>query len=253
MNIWWFMIFIVILIILWYIIKTVIEKLVLFPCRQCSDIIGEEFKIEGIHGYYCDYSYRKTIIYAHGNAGNIYDRQYMNEWAKRLQCNLVVFDYPGFGKSDGNSSISNCYKAADIVYDYVISHYKLKPNNIILWGESLGGGVMSYLAEKHKVNGLILMATFTSLINVIRDSFTSFGYLVHIFIDPMDTYSRLPYISCPILFIHSQSDQLIPYHHSVSNFNSVSNKSKHFITVTGNHSNPHITKSVLSQIKTFFT
>ena len=115
----------------------------------------------------------KTIIYSHGNAtdiGAMFPLQAVI--AHSLDCNVVMYDYSGFGESGGMPLEENTYCDIDAVYNYTLEHVANKdPKSIILYGQSVGGGPCCYLAQKHEdIGGMVLHSAFTSGMRVLTPS-----------------------------------------------------------------------------------
>jgi pimeloyl-ACP methyl ester carboxylesterase len=116
----------------------------------------------------------KTIVMCHGNAtdnGAMFPIQVV--LAHSLDCNVVVYDYSGYGESGGVPSECATYRDMQAVYDYVIeNHVANSPKNVVLYGQSVGSGPCCYLAAKKDeiVGGMILHSPFTSGMRVLTPS-----------------------------------------------------------------------------------
>jgi pimeloyl-ACP methyl ester carboxylesterase len=180
----------------------------------------------------------KTILFSHGNGGNISYRQSYIAVLHQLGFNLLMYDYRGYGESAGSPDEEGTYRDSEAAWQYLIETKQTAPQNIILYGESLGGGVASYLAEKLsqqqiKIGGLILGSSFTSVTDRAKELFPFL---------PIDllakyrypTYDRLPQITAPLLVIHSPQDEIIPFHHGQKNYERA-NQPKKFLQISGDH------------------
>ena len=105
----------------------------------------------------------KTLLFFHGNGGNISHRGNSLYVFHKLKLNVLIIDYPGYGESDGVPSENGLYQSANTAWHYLISDKKVKPENIIIFGRSLGGAVAVDLASRVKAGALILESTFTSV------------------------------------------------------------------------------------------
>ncbi len=149
---------------------------------------------------------RYTLLYIHGNAEDLGDIRPMLNRLRSWGFNVFAYDYRGYGTSDGKPSESNAYQDADAAYSYLAQQLKIPPEQIILYGRSVGGGSATELATRHSVAGLILESTFTSAFRVV----VPFPIL------PFDKFSNLDKIQkvrCPVLVMHGQADQTIPIQH----------------------------------------
>lgn len=207
----------------------------------------------------------KYIIYCHGNAGNISHRKFIIDICKHANCNLLLFDYRGFGLSSGKAMLDQLMEDGETAYEWLrakISTVKKSisvdeqddvDKNIVVWGESMGGSVAVHLAQKYHPGGLILLATFSSLSDLIRDHL-GFGLGTII---PKITYninrypeskSMIQGVKCPITIMHSQRDELIPFKHAITLNNNISHKNHQLIKIDGLHSKPTITQEQFKQL-----
>jgi uncharacterized protein len=105
-----------------------------------------------------------ALLYAHGNAGNLSHRaEGVRRWQERFAYAVLIFDYPGYGRSTGKPSETGCYAAADAVYDWLLREKDVPAEQIVLYGGSLGGGVAIDLAVRRPYRALVLVNTFTSI------------------------------------------------------------------------------------------
>jgi len=104
-----------------------------------------------------------ALLYCHGNAGNLSHRTLgLVAWLKHLRLPVFIFDYPGYGKSDGKPTEKGCYAAADAAYDWLTQSKKILPERILVYGSSLGGGVAVDLVSRKAHRALILSKAVTS-------------------------------------------------------------------------------------------
>jgi pimeloyl-ACP methyl ester carboxylesterase len=205
----------------------------------------------------------KTVLFCHGNAGNISHRDYVIEMCYRQKLNLLLFDYRGFGKSKGIPSQQNVCQDGETAYRYLRGllssdslQKKLSPDDIIIWGESLGGAVATYIASKNPCAALILMCTFSSIDDIIKDQQTSLILRVMSSVLPwvtniMSSKSLIKDVKCPIVVVHSKTDEVIPYSNAKRLYESIPHKCKRFITIAGGHSTPVISQKELEEMFRF--
>jgi pimeloyl-ACP methyl ester carboxylesterase len=174
-----------------------------------------------------------VIIFCHGNAGNISHRLESIQIFNRLSLDVFIFDYRGFGKSDGSISEDGTYLDAAGAWDYLVTQKNYRPSQIIIFGRSLGSGIASWLAREKNPVGLILESSFTSLPDLGAKIYPFFPVrLLARFNYP--TLENLNHIACPILFIHSKEDEIIPYSLGLENFTSARDP-KEFLEIKGSH------------------
>lgn len=152
---------------------------------------------------------RATILFLHGNGGNLSHRLTKIAFFYELGVNVFIFDYRGYGKSKGIPSEKGLYTDAQACYDYVTKILKISPDKIILYGESLGGAVAIDLASRNRVKALILEGVFPSVVDMARRLLPFLpSFLLS---SKFDSVSKIDKISVPKLFIHSCNDEIIPF------------------------------------------
>lgn len=175
----------------------------------------------------------KTVLYFHGNSGNIGDRLDRIRLMNSIELNLLIIDYRGFGKSEGSPTKKGLYRDADAAMLYLSGKKSLDPESIILWGRSLGGAVAARTAAAHDVKMLILESTFISIKEVAKDLCPIIpGWLLknHSY----QTISYLTEIDIPILVIHSVDDEVVALYHAERLYESIS-APKQFVELRGSH------------------
>jgi len=148
------------------------------------------------------------ILYFHGNAGNL-DR--WGTFAHRFTSkgyNILMIDYRGYGKSEGNASEANFYEDGQKAYDWILQ--KTEAQNLIIYGRSIGCGVATHIAANNPAKLLIMETPFNNMQDVAQ---TRYPFLIlklplrHLF--PND--QNLPKIKCPIHIFHGNKDKVVPY------------------------------------------
>lgn len=149
-----------------------------------------------------------TILLCHGNGGNISDRMDKIAMFYQLGCNVFLYDYRGYGKSEGRPSERGIYQDTHAAFDYLVRKKNISPKTIIIYGESLGGCVAVEVARKEKVAGLILEGAFTNTADMAKEFYPFLpAFLLS---SKLDSLSKVSGIMCPVLFIHSQDDEIVP-------------------------------------------
>ena len=153
---------------------------------------------------------RATLLFFHGNAGNISHRLDSLQLFHELGLAIFIFDYRGYGNSEGKPTEAGIYRDAETAWRYLIETRGIPSHEILLFGRSFGGAVAAYLAERYEALGLVLESTFTSIPDLAAELYpwlpsralARFHY---------DTRSRLSKIEMPVLVIHSPDDDIIPF------------------------------------------
>jgi pimeloyl-ACP methyl ester carboxylesterase len=166
----------------------------------------------------------KTVILSHGNACDVATFHFFAAWmASTYGVNAVVYDYPGYGLSNGVPSEEACYDALAVMVD----HYKTlcSARNIVLIGQSLGTGVaVHYAKETAWETPIVLISPYKSMSRVVCDSFSSS------FIDSLFTHNtfvsidKVPFLKCAVKYIHGTHDDVIPIRHSMDLYAATANK-----------------------------
>lgn len=173
-----------------------------------------------------------VILFCHGNGGNISHRLAYYEVLLETGAAVLTFDYRGYGLSEGRPSEAGTYQDALGAMDWLFNR-GFDSTNVIVFGESLGGGIASEVASRQTVGGLVLQSTFTSVPDVGAEIFwwlpvRLLGSIQY------DTHQKLPNIQVPVVIMHSRKDSLIRYTHAERNFEAA-NEPKWLVELQGDH------------------
>lgn len=173
------------------------------------------------------------VLHCHGNGANIAARLGTLHMLASCGVGVVFFDYRGYGKSTGAArQEADLLADAEAACQYLVGR-GIPSERLVIFGESLGGGVAAALAERHPPRGLILQSTFTS---VVDRASQLYPYLPVRWLSKfrLDTLSRIGKLSCPKLILHSAGDEVIPYAHGRKLFATAS-EPKRFVELSGGH------------------
>lgn len=176
-----------------------------------------------------------VVLVCHGNGGNISHRLDMTSALLATGLNVFLFDYRGYGRSQGYPSEQGTYRDAQAAYDW-LRQKEFAGKKIVLFGESLGGGVAAELATHVEIGGLILQSTFTCIPDIGAELFPWLPVRLLARIK-YDTLSKLPRVKAPVLVMHSREDTLIRFQHGQRNF-AAANEPKLFCELMGDHNDP---------------
>lgn len=177
---------------------------------------------------------RFTILFCHGNGGNIaYSLDSINIF-NELGFNCLVFDYRGYGHSQGIPTEEGTYLDAQAAYDWLTKEKKINPDDIIVCGKSLGGSIAAHLAANVKIKGLIIESAFTSYADIGQK------FYPYMMVRPFARYNfntsqYLGRVDCPVLIIHSRNDEIVPFEFGLRLYEQAANEPKDFIEIYGNH------------------
>lgn len=174
-----------------------------------------------------------TVLFFHGNAGNISHRLESIEIFHRLGLNVFIIDYRGYGQSEGKTSEKGTYRDAEAAWDYLIDTRGIDARQIIIFGRSLGASIAAWLASKHTPGALIIESGFTSVPSMGQRLYpllpirwlTYFKY---------DTRKYVKHIACPVLVAHSRNDEIIPYDEGREIYDAA-HEPKTFLEMRGGH------------------
>lgn len=151
-----------------------------------------------------------VLLYCHGNAGNLSHRaDTVTTWNRYMNFSVFIFDYPGYGRSDGKPSETGCCAAGDAAYDWLVNAAGVKPEKIILYGGSLGGGVAIDLASRRPHRALVVTATFTSMPDLAQKLYPWLParWLIRHRYDNLEKIQRC---TQPVFIAHGDRDTLVP-------------------------------------------
>ena len=171
-----------------------------------------------------------AVLVCHGNGGNISHRLALYRALLDTGVAVFAFDYRGYGRSQGRPGEVGTYLDAQAAYQWLT---KEGFADIIVFGESLGGGIASELCLREKMRGLILLSAFTSIPDIGKEFFPWLPAKLLGTIE-YDTRARLPRLKIPVLVMHSRADELAAFHHAERNF-AAANEPKLFWEISGGH------------------
>jgi len=176
-----------------------------------------------------------AVLLCHGNAGNISHRLDTGAALLATGVSVFLFDYRGYGRSQGRPSEEGTCRDAQAAYEW-LQKKGFSGGNIIAFGESLGGGIATELATRESLGGLVLQSTFTSIPDMGAELFPwlPVRWLGKI---RYDTHSKLKRLHVPVLVMHSLTDELVGFHHGKANF-AAANEPKLFWELRGDHNDP---------------
>jgi len=173
-----------------------------------------------LHGWYCTplrceggvgvpVAAETVLLWFHGNAGNLSHRYDMIRAMMELPVQVFIIDYRGYGKSEGEPNERGLYLDARGAWDYLVNERRVPPDNIVIFGKSLGSVPAIDLATQVEPAGLILQSGFTSAGDMAA---TVIPFLPRFILrTKMDSLGKIQQVRCPKLFIHSQADEVVPY------------------------------------------
>jgi len=152
----------------------------------------------------------KTILFLHGNAGSLENRIHKINHFKNMNVNFLIIAWRGFSGNDGKPTEKGLYEDASSAITWLKSQ-GIKESNIIIYGESLGTGVATEIAQNKNFAGIILESPFTSMIDAGKDKYP---YLpVRLLLkDKYESDKKMKNINIPVLIMHGKVDDIVPFH-----------------------------------------
>jgi fermentation-respiration switch protein FrsA (DUF1100 family) len=187
-----------------------------------------------LHGWYLSAPRaRRVVLFCHGNAGNVSHRLDSLRIFHELGLAVLIFDYRGYGESEGRPSEAGTYADAQAAWRWLREERGYRPDEIVLFGRSMGAAVAAELATRVEPAAVILESAFTS----VPDLAARFYWYV-----PVRWLARLHYptldrvtgIEAPLLVVHSRDDEIVPFEHGVA-IHARANPPKSLLEIEGDH------------------
>lgn len=176
---------------------------------------------------------RGAVLISHGNAGNVADRLHLVRAFHELGLSVYLYDYRGFGRSEGRPSEQGTYLDAEAAYDDLVRELGLAPERLVLYGESLGGAVSIELARRRPAAALIVEASFTSLPDVGARAYPFLPVRL-LARHRYDSISKVGELALPLLVVHSPEDEIVPFEQA-ERLRAAAAEGAELLVTTGDH------------------
>jgi fermentation-respiration switch protein FrsA (DUF1100 family) len=154
-----------------------------------------------------------AMLYCHGNAGNVSARgDHLAAWRRRMGQAVLIFDYPGYGRSGGRPSEAGCYAAADAAYAWLTVFRGVPADRLVVLGRSLGAGVAVDLACRRPHRTLVLYSPFTSFPDLAQEK-CRWLPARRLLRNRFDNLGKIAGVRAPVFVAHGTADRLVPFHH----------------------------------------
>lgn len=185
---------------------------------------------------------RGLVFFLHGNGGNLDSWTSNVDYYQRVNYDLFIFDYRGYGKSSGSiKSEQQLHADVRIAWDSVVEQYRDKP--IVIYGRSLGTALASELASEVDPELLILVSPFSSMLAMARSEYPLLpDWLVRY---PLRTDRLIKDLEAPIVFVHGDQDQFIPLDHSLGLMDLAKPSASLLIVEGAGHNDVHLFESYI--------
>lgn len=206
-----------------------------------EDVFFPSLDKSRLHGWFVPAAARPgeapVVLFLHGNAGNVGDRLEKILMFHNLGFSVFIFDYRGYGNSEGHSTEGGMYEDVQAAYEAVLARKDIRRDQLIVYGASLGGVAAVDLASRREVDALILDSTFTSAVDMGK---VMFPFIPSFFLKiKLDSMSKIQSCRMPKLFIHSTDDRTVPFALGHKLFESAP-EPKAFLKITGDHNDGHV-------------
>jgi len=186
----------------------------------------------GLHGWMVPAkSADALLLFCHGNAGNISHRLDNISRLNRIGISVIIFDYRGYGHSEGRISEKGLYLDAEAAYRVAEEYAHREKLKLVIFGRSLGGIAAVHIASRSTCAGVILESTFTHLGAMARTHFPV-PFMDALLNDRLNAVDKIRGIKAPILFFHGDLDEVVPYRYGRELFLAAP-EPKEFVTISG--------------------
>jgi fermentation-respiration switch protein FrsA (DUF1100 family) len=194
-----------------------------------------------LHGWFIPHQEaRATLIWFHGNAGNISDRLLnIKLLHDRIATNIFIFDYRGYGRSEGTISEKGTYLDGAAAMKYLLGRDDAAARRLILFGRSLGAAVAAEMAIQFNSLGLILESPFVSIREMARAIFPSLP-IAWLLRTRFDTMEKVRLVKTPILVLHGDRDATVPFSQGKKVFEVASQPKKFYRIVGATHNDTFV-------------
>ncbi len=191
-----------------------------------------------LHGWFIGAPSSRVLLFFHGNAGNISHRLASIRQFTSLDLSILIIDYRGYGVSGGRASEAGLQRDAEAAWRHLTEARKIAPDDIVIYGQSLGGSIAAWLAARTRPAALIVESAFTPVPDIAQELYPWL---------PARWLSRLKHatreyvrdVRCPVLVVHSRDDEIIPYHHGENIFEAA-NEPRAFLELEGGHNDAYV-------------
>ena len=191
----------------------------------------------------------KTLVYFHGNAGSLENRIHKLNHFQDMNINFLIIAWRGFNGNKGKPSERGLYLDGKSTIDWLIKK-GVNEENIILYGESLGTGVATHLAQNKNYAGVILETPFTSMIDAAKN-FYPYIPINLLLKDKFENFKKVKNINIPILVMHGEVDQIVPFSMGKKIYEIANNPKYSYFTKYDDHMMEYDENLVLA-LKSFF-
>ncbi len=193
--------------------------------------VNEEISLNGWF-HFKDHK-KKTILFFHGNAGNLDNRIYKLNWLGHLDINYLIIAWRGYSSSDGKPTENGLYEDAHSALNFLKSK-RVFEKDIVLYGESLGTAVAVEIGQNKNFAGIILEAPFTSMVELGQKYYPIFPVKL-LLKDKYESEKKIKNLNSPILIMHGMKDKIVPIYMGEKIFNIANEPKYKYFTELDDH------------------
>jgi alpha-beta hydrolase superfamily lysophospholipase len=201
--------------------------------------------------YPCEGS-RGAVLICHSRAGNVTlecRARDLEGWHREVGVSVLIFDYPGYGRSEGRPSEAGCYAAAEAAYQWLTDEKGLPADQVVLYGRSLGSAVAVDLASRRPHRALILVSPFTSLPDVVHHLYPVLPAEA-LMRNRFPSLAKIGRCTQPVFMVHGTADRQVPFELGQELF-AAANEPKRFLAVEGAHHGDCLTAAFFPAVHEF--
>jgi fermentation-respiration switch protein FrsA (DUF1100 family) len=203
------------------------RQYIFFPQRQIvetpadaaleyEDVYFEADDGVRLHGWFVSGETQRTLLWFHGNAGNVGHRvENLMMMHNLVGASMFIIDYRGYGRSEGEPTEAGLYLDAEAALRHLTTERGISPERgVILFGRSLGSAVAVELATRHSFLGVVLESPLTSIDAFVRQAYPALSGIAEVDVEAhssFDSITKIGRIHCPVFILHGDYDEIVPY------------------------------------------
>lgn len=185
---------------------------------------------------------RRTVLLCNGNAGNMsYRLDRAREMQRRLGVSVLLFDYRGYGRSEGSPDEQGTYRDARAAYRYLVETKRVPAKDLMLLGESLGAAIAVQVALERPAGALVLESAFTSIPDMARSAYPFLPPVGPLIRTRYETLAKVPKLALPLLVLHGERDEIVPIAQGRRVFEAAGGPKRFFAIPGAGHNDTYVT------------
>lgn len=184
----------------------------------------------------------RTVLVCNGNAGNMsYRLDRAVEMQRRLGVSVLLFDYRGYGRSEGSPDEQGTYRDARAAYQYLVETRRVSAKDLVLFGESLGAAIAVQVALERPAGALIIESAFTSIPDMARSAYPFLPPVGPLIRTRYETLGKVPKLALPLLVLHGERDEIVPLAQGRRLFEAAGGPKRFFVIPGAGHNDTYVT------------